>query len=111
MDGNSNHRAALFASASASPGVEETQTSKVTSMPPAARVIYGDFMEKLESLKTAVSRKGDEDDLDDALKLAKALGQVTASLMSTIKQEVSAVFSEEGSDTVADLDWLQAQRS
>ncbi|KAK0369359.1 hypothetical protein CLIM01_13288 [Colletotrichum limetticola] len=106
MDGNNSHHAALFASASASPRVEETQTSKVTSMPPAARVIYGDFMEKLESLKTAVSRKGDGDDLDDALKLAEALRQLTASLMSTIKQEVSAVFGEEDSDTVDGLDWL-----
>ncbi|EXF86252.1 hypothetical protein CFIO01_02311 [Colletotrichum fioriniae PJ7] len=106
MDGSNNHHAAVFASASASPGVEETQTSNLTSMPPAARAIYEDFMNKIESLRTVISQKADEDDVDDALKLAGTLRQLTASLMSTIKQEVFAVSSEGGSDTVDGLDWL-----
>ncbi|KAK1466157.1 hypothetical protein CABS01_16642 [Colletotrichum abscissum] len=111
MDGNDNHHAAVFASASASPGVEETQTSNLTSMPPATRAIYEDFRDKLESLRAVISKKGDEDDLDDALTLARALRQLTAPLMSTIKQEGSAVFREETSDTAAGPDWLEDQRS
>ncbi|KAK0368794.1 hypothetical protein CLIM01_13844 [Colletotrichum limetticola] len=110
MDGSDNHHAAVFASASASPGVEETQTSNLTSMPPAARAIYKDFMDKIKSLRTVISKKGDEDDLNDALKLAGDLKQLTTSLMSTIKQEGSAVFGEETSDTAAGPDWLEDQR-
>ncbi|KAI3551982.1 hypothetical protein CSPX01_00658, partial [Colletotrichum filicis] len=110
IDGSNNHHIAVFASISVLPGVKETQTSNLTSIPPAARAIYKDFMDKIKSLRTIISKKGDENDLNDALKLAGDLKQLTASLMSTIKQKGSAVFREETSDTAAGPDWLEDQR-
>ncbi|KAK1446948.1 hypothetical protein CTAM01_17367, partial [Colletotrichum tamarilloi] len=57
-------------------GVDVTQAANLTLVHPVACTSYKHFQGRSQSLQTVISRTGDENDLDDASKLARASEQL-----------------------------------